>query len=213
MTTHVFSKREEIANAITHGIGALLSVVGLIVLLMKAATNGTTLHIISAAVFGSTMLILYFASTMVHALPAGGAKDLFEMFDHAAIYLFIAGSYTPFLLHIMEGTLSWVLFAIIWGTAFGGIVFKAFFTKKFRVLSTLLYVLMGWIVIIGWDQIATNLHPSGLVLLIAGGLFYTVGCIFYVWRGFLYHHLVWHLFVIAGTICHYFCVLFYVLPS
>jgi hemolysin III len=212
MTTHVFSKREEIANAVTHGIGALLSIAGLIFLLLSAATQGTVPHMVSATVFGSTMLLLYFSSTMAHALPRGKVKDLFEIFDHASIYLFIAGSYTPFLLLVMEGALSWTLFGIVWGIAAIGIVFKAFFTKKFLITSTLLYVLMGWIVVFGWNQLVTNLHPTGLILLVAGGLFYTVGCIFYVWRGFPYHHLVWHLFVIGGSICHYFCVLFYVLP-
>ncbi|RDW21349.1 hemolysin D [Oceanobacillus arenosus] len=210
--THVFSKGEEIANAITHGIGALFSVVGLVVLIAAAAINGTAWHIVSFTIFGTTMLLLYISSTMVHALPQGKAKDLFEIFDHSSIYLFIAGTYTPFIFHVIQGTLGWTMFGIVWGIAVGGIVFKAFFTKRFLLTSTLLYVLMGWIVVLGWRQIIENLDPNGVVLLVVGGLLYTVGAIFYVWRGFRYHHLVWHLFVLIGTICHYFCVLLYLLP-
>lgn len=210
--THVFSKGEEIANAITHGIGALLSIAGLIVLIVTAATEGTVWHIVSFTIFGSTMFILYTSSTLVHALPQGKAKDLFEIFDHASIYLFIAGSYTPLIFHVIQGTLGWVMFGIVWGIAIGGIVFKAFFTKKFLMMSTLLYVIMGWIIVIGWRQILDNLHTNGLILLVAGGLFYTIGAVFYVWRGFYYHHLVWHLFVLFGTVCHYFCILIYLVP-
>lgn len=212
-TTHVFTKGEEVANAITHGIGALFSIAGLVVLILTAATEGTALHVVSFTIFGSTMLILYFSSTMAHALPPGKTKDLFEIFDHASIYLFIAGTYTPIIFHVIQGTLGWTMFGIVWGIALGGIIFKAFFTKRFLITSTLLYVLMGWIVVLGWNQIVANLHPTGLMLLVVGGMFYTFGCIFYVWRGFPYHHLVWHLFVIFGTVCHYFCVLLFLLPS
>lgn len=210
--THMFSKEEEIANAVTHGIGVVLSIVGLVVLIVAAVLHGTVWHVVSFTIFGSTMLLLYVSSTMLHALPKGKAKDLFEIFDHSSIYLFIAGTYTPFLFHIIQGTLSWVMFGIIWGLAIGGVVFKAFFTKKFLITSTLLYVFMGWMIVIGWNQISENLHPQGLVLLIVGGLFYTFGAVFYMWRGFKYHHFVWHLFVLAATICHYFCVLLYLLP-
>ncbi|AXI10380.1 hemolysin D [Oceanobacillus zhaokaii] len=210
--THIFSKGEEIANAVTHGIGALFSIVGLVVLIVAATMNGTAWHIVSFTIFGTTMVILYISSTLVHALPQGKAKDLFEIFDHSSIYLFIAGTYTPFIFHVIQGTLGWTMFGIVWGIAVGGVVFKAFFTKKFLHTSTLLYVLMGWIVVLGWRQIIENLAPNGVVLLVVGGLFYTFGAIFYVWRGFRYHHLVWHLFVLIGTICHYFCVLLYLLP-
>ena len=210
--THMFSKDEEIANAVTHGIGVVLSIIGLVVLIVAAVLHGTVWHVVSFTIFGSTMLLLYVSSTMLHALPEGKAKDLFEIFDHSSIYLFIAGTYTPFIFHIIQGTLGWVMFGIIWGLAIGGVVFKAFFAKKFLITSTLLYVLMGWMIVIGWNQIMENLHPHGLVLLIVGGLFYTFGAVFYMWRGFKYHHFVWHLFVLAATICHYFCVLLYLLP-
>ncbi|MBM7598967.1 hemolysin III [Virgibacillus halotolerans] len=210
--THIFSKGEEIANAITHGIGAVLSIVGLVVLIVSASLQGTAWHVVSFTIFGATMFILYMSSTMVHALPHGKAKDLFEIFDHASIYLFIAGSYTPFTFIVIQGKLGWTMFGIIWGLAIAGTVFKAFFVKKYLFTSTILYVLMGWMVILGWNQIVENLHPNGVILFVTGGICYTLGAIFYVWRGFKFHHAVWHLFVIAGTATHFFCVLFYVLP-
>ncbi|WP_067727555.1 PAQR family membrane homeostasis protein TrhA [Oceanobacillus damuensis] len=210
--THIFSKGEEIANAVTHGIGAILSLLGLVVLIIASSMHGTVWHVVSFTIFGTTMLILYVSSTMVHALLPGKAKDLFEIFDHSSIYLFIAGTYTPFTFHIIQGTLGWVMFGIIWCLAIGGVIFKAFFVKKYMFTSTLLYVLMGWLVVVGWNQIVENLHSNGVILLVIGGLFYTVGAVFYVWRGFKYHHLVWHIFVLAGTTAHYFCVLLYLLP-
>lgn len=210
--THVFSKGEEIANAITHGIGAVFSIVGLVFLIITATIHGGAIHIVSFTIFGSTMIILYLSSTLVHALRPGKAKDLFEIFDHSSIYLFIAGTYTPFTFHLIQGALGWTMFGIIWGLAIFGIVFKAFYTKKFLVTSTIIYVFMGWMVVLGWNQIVANLHPTGLTLLIIGGLSYTFGAIFYVWRGFRYHHFVWHIFVLIGTITHYFCVLLYLVP-
>ena len=207
--THTFSKGEEIANAVTHGIGVLLSIAGLVLLIVFAAFNGTAVHVVSFTIFGSTMVILYSSSTLVHAFPPGKAKDLFEIFDHSSIYLFIAGTYTPFTLLVIKGTLGWTMFGVVWGLALVGVVFKAFYVKKFLVTSTLLYLLMGWLVVLGWNQITANLEYGGVVLLVIGGLCYTIGTIFYMWRGFKYHHMVWHLFVLAGTICHFFCVLLY----
>src|SRR5690625_4708171 len=210
--THDFSKGEEIANAITHGIGAVLSIVGLIVLIVYASLYGSVWHIVSFTIFGSIMLILYMSSTMVHALPKGKAKDLFEIFDHSAIYLFIAGSYTPFTFLVIQGKLGWTMFGIVWGLAIVGTIFKAFFVKKFLFTSTILYIGMGWMVVLGWKQIVAGLPSNGLLLFVAGGIFYTVGAVFYMWRGFQYHHAVWHLFVMAGTASHFFCVLLYLLP-
>lgn len=211
--THTFSKKEEIANAITHGIGAVLSIAALVLLIVFASIYGTAWHVVSFTIFGITMFLLYFSSTMVHALPKGKAKDLFEIFDHSAIYFFIAGSYTPFTFIVIQGSLGWTLFGIVWGLAIGGTIFKIFFVKKFVFASTLLYVLMGWLVVLGWDKIVANLDAFGLYLFVAGGIFYTVGAIFYVWRGFKYHHAIWHLFVIAGSAAHFFCVFVYVLPA
>lgn len=211
--THTFSKGEEIANAITHGIGAILSIAALVLLIVFSSMYGTAWHVVSFTIFGVTMFLLYFSSTMVHALPRGKAKDLFEIFDHSAIYFFIAGSYTPFTFLVIQGALGWTLFGIVWGLAIGGTIFKSFFVKKYVFTSTLLYVLMGWLVVIGWNQIVVNLPPSAIFLFVAGGIFYTFGAIFYVWRGFKYHHAIWHLFVIAGSTAHFFCVFFYLLPA
>ncbi|WP_017726929.1 PAQR family membrane homeostasis protein TrhA [Halalkalibacterium ligniniphilum] len=211
-TTHVFSKREEIANAITHGIGVLLSIAALALLVVYASLYGDVWHIVSFSIYGATMLILYFSSTMLHSLPKGKVKDLFEIFDHAAIYLFIAGSYTPVLFIVVQGTLGWTLFGIVWGLATIGIIFKVFFVKRFLFMSTLFYILMGWLAIFAIRPIIEVLPPAGIAFLIAGGICYTVGTIFYVWRGFPFHHAVWHLFVLAGSVLHFFLVFFYILP-
>ncbi|MDG5786330.1 hemolysin III family protein [Evansella sp. AB-P1] len=210
--THTFSKGEEIANSITHGLGFLLSVAGLVLLIFFSSIHGTPWHIVSFTLFGTTMVLLYTASTFVHALPQGRGKDLFEILDHSSIYFFIAGTYTPFLFIIVQGTLGWTLFGIVWGLAIGGTVFKCFFVKKFLVTSTLLYVVMGWLIVFAWTPLKENLHPNGINLLIIGGLLYTFGAVFYVWRGFKFHHAVWHLFVLGGTTSHFFAVLLYLLP-
>lgn len=210
--TYTYTRKEEIANAVTHGIGALLSLSALAVLVVFAALNGDARHVASFTIFGVTMLLLYVSSTLVHSFPEGKAKDLFEIFDHASIYLFIAGTYTPFTLVVLQGALGWTLFGVVWGIALAGVVFKAFFTKKFLFTSTLLYIAMGWIVIIAWKPLTAALSPGGLWLLLAGGIAYTIGTVFYVWRGFPFHHMVWHLFVLAGSVLHFFAVLFYVLP-
>src|SRR5699024_5671514 len=151
--THIFSKREEIANAITHGIGAVLSVAALTLLIVYASMYGSVTHVVSFTIFGVTMLNLYVSSTMLHALPAGKAKDVFEILDHSSIYLFIAGTYTPLTLIVMDGAISWVMFGIVWGVTVFGIVFKVFFVKRFLFVSTILYIMLGWMVVLGWDQI------------------------------------------------------------
>lgn len=210
-TTHTFYKGEEIANAITHGIGALLSIAALVLLIVFASIEGTAWHVVSFTIYGVTMLLLYISSTLVHSLPKGKAKDLFEIFDHSSIYLFIAGTYTPILLVAIQGTLGWTLFGVIWGIAIVGVLFKAFFTKKFLVLSTVFYVLMGWLIVLAWQPLTEVLHPNGITLLVVGGVFYTLGSVFYVWRGFRYHHMIWHLFVIAGSTAHFFTIFIYIL--
>lgn len=210
--THVFTKKEELANAIIHGIGAVLSVAALVALIVTASASGTVWHITSFTIYGVTMLLLYVSSTLVHSFPEGRAKDIFEICDHAAIYLFIAGTYTPFLFLVVKGALGWTLFGIVWGIALAGIVFKLFFTKRFLYMSTVLYVVMGWLIVFAWKPLVTGLAFEGVVLLITGGILYTIGAVFYVWRGFLFHHAVWHLFVLAGSIVHFFGVILYLLP-
>ncbi|CAG9621680.1 PAQR family membrane homeostasis protein TrhA [Sutcliffiella rhizosphaerae] len=210
--THTFSKGEEIANSITHGIGILLSIAALVLLIIFSAINGTSLHLYTFIVYGITMLMLYTASTLLHALPAGKAKNVFEILDHSSIYFFIAGSYTPITLVIMDGAIGWTLFGIVWLLAIGGTIFKVFFVKRFIFASTILYVIMGWLAIFGWNEITAKISMAGIIFLIAGGVVYSIGAIFYVWRGFPYHHAVWHIFVLGGTVLHFFFVILYVLP-
>ncbi|MGD7052317.1 MULTISPECIES: PAQR family membrane homeostasis protein TrhA [Bacillaceae] len=210
--THTFSKGEEIANTVTHGIGILTSIAALVLLIVFSAINGTPLHLATFIVYGITMIMLYTASTLLHALPKGKAKNVFEILDHSSIYFFIAGSYTPITLIIMDGTLGWTLFGIVWGLAIAGTVFKVFFVKRFILASTLLYVLMGWLAVFGWNDITSTVGTGGIAFLVAGGVVYSLGAVFYVWRAFPYHHAVWHVFVLGGTILHFFFVLLYVLP-
>ena len=210
--THVYTKKEEVVNAITHGIGVLLSITALVFLVMFAVQNGSTWHVVTFTIYGVSMLLLYLSSTLVHSFPEGKLKDLFEIFDHSAIYLFIAGTYTPFTLIVINGALGWTLLGIVWGIAIAGIVFKSFFVKKFLYISTVLYVVMGWLIVIGWNPLVNTLPTAGITLLVVGGLLYTIGAIFYVWRGFIFHHAVWHLFVLAGSVTHFFAILFYVTP-
>ena len=210
-STHVFSKEEEISNSITHGIGVILSIAALVVLIVFASLYGNVWHVVSFTLFGATMLLLYTSSTLLHALKPGRAKDFFEIMDHSSIYFFIAGSYTPFLLVAVQNSTGWTLFAIVWGLAIGGTIFKSFFVKKFLFTSTLLYVVMGWLIVFVWNDLVAAIHPTSLILLIIGGLLYTVGAIFYIWKLFKHHHAVWHIFVLSGTVCHFFAVL-YLLP-
>ncbi|KMJ59552.1 hemolysin D [Bacillus sp. LL01] len=210
--THTFSKGEEIANSITHGIGILTSIAALVLLIVFSTINGTTLHVLTFIVYGVTMLMLYTASTLLHALPKGKAKNVFEILDHSSIYFFIAGSYTPITLIVMDGVLGWTLFGVVWTLAIGGTVFKVFFVKRYVFASTLLYVLMGWLAVFGWGEITAKVSTTGIVFLVMGGVVYSLGAIFYVWRAFPYHHAVWHLFVLGGTVLHFFFVILYVLP-
>lgn len=205
--THTYTKGEEIANAITHGIGVVMSIAALTLLIVIASIYGEVIHVVSFTIYGVSMLLLYTSSTLVHSFPEGKVKDLFEIFDHSSIYIFIAGTYTPLVLIALPPTLGWTLFGVVWGIAIGGVAFKAFFTKKFLFASTLLYILMGWIIVIAWNPLVAAMPSTGLTLLVTGGILYTVGTIFYVWRGFPFHHMIWHLFVLAGSVTHFFSVL------
>ncbi|MFD1017988.1 PAQR family membrane homeostasis protein TrhA [Thalassobacillus hwangdonensis] len=211
MTTHTFTKREEISHAITHGIGVLLSIAALVLLIVFASLKGNAWHIVSVSIYGATMLLMYTSSTLVHSFPKGKAKDLFEIFDHSAIYLFIAGTYTPIMLVPLRGTLGWTIFGIVWGIALLGIIFKVFFVKRFVVLSTAFYVLMGWLIVLAWGPLTAELPAAGITYLVVGGVLYSIGSIFYVWRSFPFHHMVWHLFVLGGSILHFFTIFFYII--
>ncbi|WP_124222573.1 PAQR family membrane homeostasis protein TrhA [Aquisalibacillus elongatus] len=208
--THEFTRKEEHINALTHGLGALLSIAGLVILIVYSSLYGNVWHIVSVTVYGTSMLIMYLSSTIVHSLRDGKAKDFFLFLDHSSIYLFIAGTYTPILLVLLRGPIGWTLLGVIWGVAILGIIFKIFFVKRFMIVSTLIYIFLGWFIVFVWNPLAAEMALEGLVYLIVGGIFYSVGSIFYMWRGFPYHHAVWHLFVIAGSAFHFFAILFYV---
>jgi hemolysin III len=210
--THTYEPKEEIANAITHGIGALLSLAGLVLLIVFASIKGTAWHVVSFTVYGVSMLLLYSCSTLVHSFKEGKVKDLFEIFDHSSIYIYIAGTYTPFMLIAARGPLGWSLFGIVWGIAIVGVVFKAFFVKRFLFMSTIFYLIMGWLIVLAWGPLTAAIPAPGITLLVIGGILYSLGTIFYVWRGFPYHHAIWHLFVLAASIVHFFAILLYLLP-
>lgn len=208
-----FSKGEEIAHAITHGLGALLSLGALALLIVRAVQHGGTRLIVAVTVYGSTMFLLYMASTMYHALTPKKAKRVFELMDHAAIYLLIAGTYTPFTLAVLGGPLGWTLFGVSWAMAAAGIIYEVVFLRPSKKLSLMFYLLMGWLMIVAIKPLASALPPEALAWIAAGGVAYTGGAVFYAWRGFPYHHAVWHVFVLIGSICHFICVLKYVIPN
>lgn len=203
---------EAIANSVTHGIGALLSVAGLVTLIFLAAMRGGAREIVSVVVYGTTLCLLYLCSTLYHAIPAPRARRILRFLDHASIYLLIAGSYTPFTLLVLRGAWGWTLFGLVWGIAVMGVVFKLFATGRFGVLSGCLYIAMGWLVVIAIKPLLAALPLYGFLWLMAGGLFYTGGMAFYAKDRIPYFHMIWHLFVLAGSLCHFVAVLRYVMP-
>jgi hemolysin III len=204
------SSEEEKANSLSHGFGFLLALVAAPVLLVATARQGNTLNVVGASVFAATMVLLYLSSTIYHALPPGRAKRLSAKVDHGAIYLFIAGSYTPFALGALHGAWGWTLFGLIWGLAAMGLALKAFDRLSHPLLSTGLYLAMGWLVVIAAVPLLERVAPAGVAWLVAGGLAYTAGVAFYLTDARLrFGHFIWHLFVMAGTTCHYFAVLWY----
>jgi len=209
-----YSLGEEIANAVTHGIGTGLSVAGLILLVVLAYQRGTVAwQIASLSVYGASLVLLHLSSTLYHSLRPPKAKLVFRVFDHGSIYLLIAGTYTPFLVVGMPGTLAWFLLGTIWALAITGIVLSAVFIGRFPKLSTTAYILMGWLVVAAGKQLVVSVPRGGLVLLIVGGLAYTMGIIFYAWKKLPYNHAIWHLFVLGGSVSHYLAILFYLLPN
>ncbi|MDX9975598.1 MAG: hemolysin III family protein [FCB group bacterium] len=204
--------REERANAITHGVGVVLSIAALVVLVVYGAMHGTPAQIVSGALFGGSLILLYTASTCYHTFQCPKVKRWLRRFDHAAIYILIAASYTPFTLLNLRGGWGWTLFGLVWGIAALGIVFKLFYTGRFEILSTLAYIAMGWLIVIAIKPAMANVEPGGLALLAAGGLAYTGGVVFYALRRMPYNHAVWHVFVLAGSVCHFFAILFYARP-
>ena len=204
---------EEIANSITHGVGALLSLLGAALLLYRAVQgDGTSLHIASFAIYGTSLFLLHLSSTLYHAIHHPGAKKVFWVFDHCSIYLLIAGTYTPFLLLSLWGRWGTTLLATIWGLTIIGIVFKSVFVGRLRKTSVGLYIVMGWLIVVAARELWLKVPHEALIYLAGGGLFYTVGVAFYGWKRLPFHHAIWHLFVLGGSACHYLAILLYLAP-
>lgn len=199
---------EEIVNSITHGIGALLSIAALIILIIVAGKHGDIWHLASYSIYGSTLVLLYLSSTLYHSFSDPKIKNLFARFDHVSIFLLIAGTYTPILLTSIRGVWGWSLFGIIWGTALVGAVIRSIYLHRFRKLMVAIYLLMGWMFVLAGKQIYENLSTVSLTFLVLGGLAYSIGVIFYMWRKLPYSHGIWHLFVLAGSTLHFFAIYF-----
>lgn len=199
---------EEIVNSITHGIGALLSVAALVFLVILSVNHGDTMHVVSFSIYGSTLILLYLSSTLYHSFSSPRIKNLFARFDHVSIFLLIAGTYTPILLTSIRGVWGWTLFGIIWGLAIVGAVIRSIYLHRFRKLMVAVYLLMGWMFVIAGKQVYLSLPTDSLIFLVLGGVAYSVGVIFYMWRKLPYSHGIWHLFVLAGSVLHFFAIYF-----
>lgn len=204
---------EEILNSVTHGAGALISIAGLTLLIVFSSIYGQTTHIVSCTIYGTTLVLLYTASTLYHGFQKPNIKHVFKILDHSCIYILIAGTYTPFMLVTVRGALGWTIFSIVWGLTILGIVFKAFFVNRFKIVSTIAYILMGWLVILAIKPLFHALPGGGIFWLISGGLAYTIGTIFYAWKKLPFNHTIWHLFVLTGSVCHFLAIMFYVVPT
>jgi hemolysin III len=212
LSESAYSLGEEIAHAVTHGIGIVLSIAGLVVLVTFASLYGNAWHITSSSIYGATLILLYTASTLYHGIPHPRVKRVLQRIDHAAIFLLIAGTYTPYTLVNLRGEWGWTLFGLVWGFAIFGVLLETLVKRRIKWLSISLYLGLGWLVVIAIKPLINNVATGGLILLLAGGLCYSLGVIFYLWKRLAYHHAVWHLFVMAGSLLHFFSILFYVLP-
>jgi hemolysin III len=210
---HRYWNIEEIFNSATHGFALALSAVGMVILVILAARYGSAWHIVSCAIYGTSLLLLYTTSTLYHASRRPKARKVLRALDHASIYVLIAGTYTPFVLVNLRGGWGWTLFGLVWGLALGGIVFKAFFAGRFNVISLAVYLGMGWLVAIAIHPLVRAVPDLGLLFLLLGGLAYSLGTIFYATDAKPFRHLVWHCFVLAGSVFHYFAIMVSVLPS
>jgi len=207
-------KLTQIANTATPAIGLLLSLPGLILLIKRAVENGNGWHLVSCSIYGATLVISYAVFTLYHVFKFHeGWGKTFKILDHSTIYLLIAGTYTPFTLVYLRGNWGWTLFGTVWGLTVLGVFFKIFFVHQLKILSPMIYLLMGWLLIFTIKPAMELIPPAGLLLLLAGGLFYSFGLIFYAWKRLPFHHAIWHLFVLAGSACHYFAVYYHVIPS
>lgn len=205
-----FSRGEEIANFVSHTVGAGLSILAFIILTIRASWVRDVGTIISFMAFGFGLIVLYTMSSIYHGLKPGTAKMVFEIFDHSAIYILIAASYTPFLYLVVNSPMNKVILVIQWIVCFLGILFKAFFTGKFKLFSTLLYLIMGWMIVFAWNDLINNINRVSLIYLVLGGVLYSLGTIFYSWKICKFNHMIWHIFVIMGSISHFFAVYYLV---
>ncbi len=205
-----YDPKEELWNVITHGLGLLLSIVGLIVLIIVSSINLSTMHIIAYSIYGVSLVILYAASTAYHMAKKEKIRLRLNVFDHSAIYVLIAGTYTPIALITLHGIVGWSLLAVIWVLAIVGIVLKLFYTGRFDRLSTLIYVFMGWLAVVAIKSLIENMSMPGLIWLLIGGLFYTIGAVFYLRNSLKFNHVIFHIFVLLGSISHFICILFFV---
>ena len=208
-----YSPIEEKINIISHASGFILSIVALVLLVTHANLHGDVWHIVSFSIFGASLIILYAASTFYHSAKKSELRNRLKIFDHASIYVLIAGTYTPFTLVTLKGTIGWVIFGISWGLAVTGIILKLFFTGKYNLISTIMYVLMGWVIVFAIKPLINNLPLEGFLWLLAGGISYTIGAILYSIKKIKFNHAIFHLFVLTGSFCHFMSVFFYVLPS
>ena len=208
-----YSRTEERANWITHAVALLLSITALVLMVVYSTHYGDAYHVVSSAIYGTTLILLYSASTFYHLIPVSRAKDVFQKLDHAMIYLLIAGTYTPYTLINLRGPWGWSIFGVVWGVALTGLLLEVIMSKRLGWLSVSLYLCLGWLMVIAVKPLMANLAGGGIVLLVAGGLFYSLGVIFYLWKKLPFQHAIWHLFVIAGSLCHFFSIFIYVLPA
>ena len=207
-----YSPLEEKINIISHGIGLILSIIALLILIIHAVINGSSLHIISFTIFGCSLILLYTASTVYHSTQQEVSRRRLRVFDHAAIYILIAGTYTPFALITIGGTTGWVIFGLSWGIATIGITLKLFFTGRFKVLSTLIYISMGWMIIFFLEPLMNSLSANGLIMIAVGGVSYTIGALLYSIKKIKFNHAIFHIFVLIGSFAHFLAVYFYILP-
>jgi hemolysin III len=208
-----YSPLEEKTNIISHAIGLCLGIAALVVMVVRASLHGDAWHIVGASIFGAGLIILYAASTIYHSARKPQARKILRVIDHATIYVLIAATYTPFTLVTLNGWVGWLMFGIVWALALAGIILKLFFTGRYDILSTLMYVFMGWMIIFAAKPLVENLSADGLAWLIAGGVAYTVGAIVYGIRQIRFNHAIFHLFVLLGSFCHFVTVYSYVLPT
>ena len=208
-----YSPIEEKINIISHAIGFILSIVALVLLVRHATLHGDVWHIVSFSIFGASLIILYAASTFYHSAKKPELRSSLKIIDHASIYVLIAGTYTPFTLVTLHGKIGWVIFATSWGLALTGIILKLFFTGKYNLISTIMYLLMGWVIVFAIKPLINNLPLEGLLWLFAGGMSYTIGALSYSIKKMKFNHAIFHMFVLMGSFCHFMSVFFYVLPD